>query len=33
MEAVVDTYGSHVFGFLHIGKLRECAVAVVDIDV
>jgi len=33
LQAVVDTYGSYVFGFLHTGKLPECAVAVLSSDV
>lgn len=33
LQAVVDTYGSYAFGFLHTGKLPECAVAVVHNDV
>ncbi len=33
MQAVVDTYGSYAFGFLHTGKLPECAVAVLHNDV
>ena len=30
---MVDTYGSYAFGFLHTGKLPECAVAVLHNDV
>jgi len=33
LQAVVDTYGSYAFGFLHTGKLPECAVAVLHNDV
>lgn len=33
LQAVVDTYGSYAFGFLHIGKLPECAVAILHNDV
>jgi len=33
LDAVVDTYGSHAFGFLHTGKLPEAAVAVLHNDV
>jgi len=33
MQAVVDTYGSYAFGFLHTGKLPECAAAVLHNDV
>jgi len=33
LQAVVDTYSSYAFGFLHVGKLPECAVAVVHNDV
>ncbi len=33
LQAVVDTYGSYAFGFLHTGKLPECAVAVLCSDV
>ncbi len=33
LDAVVDTYGSYAFGFLHAGKLPECAVAVLHNDV
>lgn len=25
LQAVVDTYGSYAFGFLHTGKVSECA--------
>ena len=32
LDAVVDTYGSHAFGFLHAGKLPEAAVAVLHND-
>jgi len=32
-QAVVDTYGSYAFGFLHTGKLPECAVAVLHNEV
>ncbi len=32
LDAVVDTYGSHAFGFLHTGKLPEAAVAVLHND-
>ena len=28
LHAVVDTYGSYAFGFLHISKQSEAAVAV-----
>ena len=28
LQAVVDTYSSYAFGFLHTGKLPQCAVAV-----
>lgn len=31
--SIVDTYGSYAFGFLHTGKLPECAVAVLNNDV
>ncbi len=33
LDAVVDTYGSYAFGFLHAGKLPEAAVAVLHNDV
>ena len=33
LHTVVDTYGSYAFGFLHTGKLAECAVAVLHNDV
>lgn len=33
LDAVVDTYGSVAFGFLHTGKLPEAAVAVLHNDV
>ena len=33
LQAVVDTYNSFAFGFLHIGKLPECAVAIMHNDV
>jgi len=33
LDAVVDTYGSYAFGFLHTGKLPEAAVAVLHNDV
>ena len=33
LQAVVDTYGSFGFGFLHTGKLAECAVAILHNDV
>jgi transposase InsO family protein len=33
MQAVVDSYGSYAFGFLHTGKLPECAAAVLHNDV
>ena len=33
LDAVVDTYGSYAFGFLHAGKLPEAAAAVVHNDV
>ncbi|MDM7993098.1 MAG: IS481 family transposase [Candidatus Fermentibacter sp.] len=33
MQAVVDTYGSYAFGFIHTGKLPECAVALLHNDV
>jgi transposase InsO family protein len=33
LHTVVDTYGSYAFGFLHTGKLPECAVAVLHNDV
>ncbi len=33
LDAVVDTYGSYAFGFLHTGKLPECAAAVLHNDV
>lgn len=33
LHAVVDTYGSYAFGFLHTGKVPECAVAVLHNDV
>jgi transposase InsO family protein len=33
LQAVVDTYGSYAFGFLHTSKLPECAVAVLHNDV
>ncbi len=32
LDAVVDTYGSYAFGFLHTGKLPEAAVAVLHND-
>jgi transposase InsO family protein len=32
LAAVVDTYGSYAFGFLHTTKLPEAAVAVLDND-
>ena len=33
MQAVVDTFGSYAFGFIHTGKLPECAAAVLHNDV
>jgi transposase InsO family protein len=33
LQAVVGTYGSYAFGFLHISKLPECAIAVLHNDV
>lgn len=33
LDAVVDTYGSYAFGFLHTGKFPEAAAAVVHNDV
>jgi transposase InsO family protein len=33
LQAVVDTYGSYAFGFLHTGKLPACAVAVLHNNV
>ncbi|HSH58675.1 MAG TPA: IS481 family transposase [Acidimicrobiales bacterium] len=33
LDAVVDAYGSYAFGFLHTGKLPECAVAVLHNEV
>ncbi|WP_126428610.1 IS481 family transposase [Brevibacillus marinus] len=33
LQAIVDTYGSYAFGFLHTGKLPECAVAILHNDV
>ncbi|HSH60537.1 MAG TPA: IS481 family transposase [Acidimicrobiales bacterium] len=33
LDAVVDTYGSYAFGFLHTGKLPEAAAAVLHNDV
>lgn len=33
LQAVVDTYGSYAFGFLHTGKLPVCSVAVLHNDV
>jgi transposase InsO family protein len=33
LHTVVDTYGSYAFGFLHTGKLPECAVAVLHNEV
>lgn len=33
LHAVVDTFGSFAFGFLHTAKLPECAVAVLHNDV
>ena len=33
LDAVVDTYGSYAFGFLHTGKVPEAAVSVVHNDV
>ncbi len=33
LHAVVDTYGSHAFGFLHVSKQPEAAVAVLHNDV
>jgi transposase InsO family protein len=33
LQAVVDTYGSLAFGFIHSGKLPDCAVAVLHNDV
>jgi len=32
LQAVVDTYGSYAFGFLHITKLPACSVAVLHND-
>ena len=28
LQAVVDTYGNYAFGFLHTGKIPDCAVAI-----
>lgn len=33
LHAVVDTYGSYAFGFLHTGKKPECAVTLLHNDV
>ncbi len=33
LQAVEDTFGTYAFGFLHTGKLPECAVAVLHNDV
>ena len=33
LDAVVDTYGSYAFGFLHTGKVPEAAAAVLHNDV
>lgn len=33
LEAVVDTFCSYAFGFLHMGKLPDCAVAVLHYEV
>ncbi|NGQ93571.1 transposase [Brevibacillus sp. SYP-B805] len=33
LQAVVDTYGSYAFGFLHTEKLPECAIAFLHNDV
>ena len=33
LHAVVDTYGSYAFGFLHVSKQPEAAVAVLYNDV
>jgi transposase InsO family protein len=33
LQAVVDTFGSFAFGFIHSGKLPDCAVAVLHNDV
>jgi transposase InsO family protein len=33
LHAVVDTYGSHAFGFLHVSKQPEAAVAMLHNDV
>lgn len=33
LQAVVDTYGSLAFGFIHSGKLPDCAVALLHNDV
>ena len=33
LHAVVDTYGSYAFGFLHVSKQPEAAVAVLHNDV
>ncbi|GAW92784.1 transposase [Calderihabitans maritimus] len=33
LQAVVDTYSSYAFGFLHTTKLPECSVAILHNDV
>ena len=33
LQSVVDTFNSFTFGFLHIGKLPDCAVAILHNDV
>ena len=33
LQAVVDTYGSYAFGYLHVGKVPEQAVAILHNDV
>jgi transposase InsO family protein len=33
LQSVVDTYNSFTFGFLHLGKLPDCAVAILHNDV
>ena len=33
LHAVVDTFGSYAFGFLHVSKQPEAAVAVLHNDV
>ncbi len=33
LQSIVDTYSSYAFGFLHIGKSPDCAVAILHNDV